>query len=284
MTKRQPVQRPIIERSVPLIDVSVNSNGDGRTVTAYAATFDEPYAVRDEHGDYDEVIARTAFNRAIGLGIERVGVLFNHGLTLYGTPSESFSKPLGSPQEIRAEKRGLLTVTRYNKTPLADEVLEMIRNGDIKAQSFRGAIVQTAPTVIRNGRQLVRRLELGLKEYGPAPFPVNVSAGILAVRSDHLARASTLIGKLRGVLPEAKILDVLEAISDDDFDIDAMLADLDVSTSGRDPGTTVPVPATSDTQEQPAATAPVDPGSSIEILEAELAALRARHKNQESNL
>lgn len=256
--------RPIIERSVPLIDLSVNSEGDGRTVTAYAATFDEAYAVSDQHGNYDEVISRTAFNRAIGLGISRVGVLYNHGLTLYGTPSEQFSKPLGSPVDIRAEKQGLLTVTRYNKTPLADEVLEMIRNGDITAQSFRGAIVQSAPTVMRAGRQLVRRLELGLKEYGPAPFPTNVSAGIVAVRS------------------------MLDDISD--ADLAAFVRErIRISTPPADPGTgdpgtglEPPADLQADTQPPPAEQAPVDPGPSVEFLEAELRAIRARHPHQEN--
>lgn len=254
--------RPMIERSVPLIDLTVNSDGDGRTVTAYAATFDEAYAVRDQHGDYDEVIDRRAFNRAIGLGINRVGVLYNHGMTIHGTPSEQFSKPLGSPVEIKAEKQGLLTVTRYNKTPLADEVLEMIRNGDITAQSFRGAIVQSAPTIIRGGRQLVRRLELGLKEYGPALFATNVSAGIVAVRS---------------------ITDTLDSISD--ADLAAIVRERIRISSPPAEGTgdngTADAPAVQeDTQvEPPAAEAPDDPGSSIELLEAELAALRARHKS-----
>lgn len=247
--------RPMIERSVPLIDLTVS----GRTVTAYAATFDEPYAVRDAHGDYDEVIARTAFNRTIGLGISRVGVLYNHGMTLFGTPSEQFSKPLGSPESITAEKRGLLTVTRYNKTPLADEVLEMINNGDITAQSFRGAIVQSAPTIMRGGRQLVRRLELGLKEYGPSPFPTNVSAEIVAVRS------------------------VLDDISD--ADLAAMVRERIRISSPPAEGTgdngTADAPAVQeDTQvEPPAAEAPDDPGSSVSFLEAVLAAARAHHQS-----
>jgi len=259
-------ERQMIERSVPLIDLEVAS--DGRTVTAYAATFDETYAVSDAHGNYDEVIDRRAFNKTLADGIARVGVLYNHGLTLYGTPSEQFSKPLGSPVEIKAEKLGLLTVTRYNKTPLADEVLEMIRNGDVRAQSFRGAIVQSAPTIMRAGRQLIRRLELGLKEYGPAPFPTNAAAGILAVRS---------------------ITDTLDSISDADLAalvrerirISSPAAD---GTGDPDTGETPAVDSQADTHEAPAADeAPVDTGPSPELLEAELAAWRARNKSQEDN-
>lgn len=262
-----PPVRPMIERSVPLIDLQT----DGRTVTAYAATFDEAYPVSDEHGVYDEIIHRSAFNRALSHGISRVGVLFNHGLTLYGTPSELFSMPLGSPVSIRAEKRGLLTVTRYNGNPLADQVLEMIRNGDVKAQSFRGAIINTAPPIIRNGRQLVRRLELGLKEYGPAPFPTNVAAEILAVRSEIAAR-------LADRLNDSQILDLLEALGDDEIDLDRLSAELDAAAAARTTGTGDPPPAADTQGPPPAEPAPVDPGSSVEIIEAELAAWRARHK------
>lgn len=250
--------RPMIERSVPLIDLSVNSEGDGRTVTAYAATFDEAYAVRDEHGDYDEIINRAAFNKTLSHGIDRVAVLYNHGMTLFRTPSERYSMPLGSPQEIRAEPRGLLTVTRYNKTPLADEVLEMIRNGDIKGQSFRGAIHASAPMVMRAGRQLVRRLEMGLKEYGPSPFVVNTGAQIMAVRS------------------------VLDDISDADL-VAAVRERIRIITPPADNGTgegtgeTPPAAQQEDTHEEPPAAEAPDPGPSVEFLEAELAAQRARH-------
>ena len=37
--------------------------------------------------------------------------------------------PIGVPVDIRAEARGLLTRTRYNETPLAEEILENIRAG-----------------------------------------------------------------------------------------------------------------------------------------------------------
>lgn len=177
--------RPMIERTVPLIDMEIERSGDGRTVTAYAATFDDPYPVRDADGDYDETIARTAFNRQLGRGLSRVQVLFNHGRTVSGTPSERYSMPLGTPLEITAEPRGLLTRTRYAKTELADEVLELIRAGAITAQSFRGPVYRTNPPTRDpvTGRTRLHRVELGLADYGPATFVVNHGAEILAVRS-----------------------------------------------------------------------------------------------------
>lgn len=179
---------PEIRRDCDLIDIEINRSGDGRTVTAYAATFDTPYEVRDADGHYDEVIDPKAFNRAVSRGGKDVQVVYNHAMTAWGTPSERYSMPLGTPLEIRAEPKGLLTVTRYAKTPLADEVLELIGAGAIRAQSFRGAVLQSAkPVAGPNGRPVIRRTGLGLKEYGPTLFPANNAAKVLAVRSNLLA-------------------------------------------------------------------------------------------------
>lgn len=176
-----------ISRSLPLLDISIQRGGDGRTVEAYAATFDTLYEVSDHEGHYDETIDRAAFNRVIRRGARGVQVLFNHGRTLHGTPSERYSQPLGVALELRAEPKGLLTVTRYSKTPLADETLELIRDGAITAQSFRGATLRSdRPKPGPNGRPVIVRRDLGLMEYGPAPFAINMAAGIVAVRSELL--------------------------------------------------------------------------------------------------
>lgn len=187
MARRSRDDYPIIERTTPLLDFEISRAGDGRTVTAYVATFDEPYPVVDQFGDYDEEIDPAAFNRELGRGISHVQVLYNHGLTIWGTPSEQFSKPVGKPLEIRPDGRGLLTVTRYNSTPLADEILEMYRSESIRTHSFRGRVYQSAPDVLRNGRAVKRRTQMGLKEYGPTPFPANDRAELVALRSTLLA-------------------------------------------------------------------------------------------------
>lgn len=178
------------ERVFALDDIQISRSGDGRTVEAYAATFDTPYEVRDQHGHYNEVINRAAFNRTLkGAGKDAVCV-YNHGMTLHGTPDGMASLPLGKPLEIRPDGRGLLTVTRYNKGPWADSVLESIRNGDIKAQSFRGGIYRSDPMgKVPRRRNLtdplptVTRHELGLTDYGPTPTAVNNDSAIVAVRS-----------------------------------------------------------------------------------------------------
>ncbi len=195
-------------RSYPLEDIRILSRAqgsefaDGRTVEAYAAVFDRKAEIRDGQGHYIEVIDRNSFNKAIqdakpqgSRQTWRTGVFYNHGMTIHGTPSDRGSMPIGSPIDIRSEPAGLLTVTRYNNNPLADEVLEAIRSGDITGQSFSGRIVRSDPTAGRRGYEpardgslpTVRRMELGLREYGPTPFPAYMDAAVVSVRSAIMA-------------------------------------------------------------------------------------------------
>lgn len=178
-----------IERSVPLTDFEIPRSGDGRTVHAYCATFKSQYYVNDVHGEYDEEIAPTAFNRELGRGFGHVAAVYHHGMTLFGTPATGdTTRPIGTPIDIRPDGKGLLTVTRYANTPLGEELLELIRSEALRFQSFRGPIYSTAPvTRSRSGNRLLVRTGLGLTEYGPTMFPINAEATMVAVRSTALA-------------------------------------------------------------------------------------------------
>ena len=181
-------------RTFPLEDIRINPDGDGRTVTAYAAVFDSPTPISDFEGDYIERIDPSAFNKAIKDAAHQgsrtgwlTSVLFNHGMTTYGTPSDRGSLPIGTPLDIRADARGLLTVTRYSRSTLADEVLESIKAGAITAQSFQGRFLRSdkkgpfRPDA--NGElTVVTRQEVTLKEYGPAVFAAYPDAEIIGVR------------------------------------------------------------------------------------------------------
>src|SRR5499427_5153612 len=54
----------LFSRSFRLDDISIKP-GDGRTVDAYAAVFNIPTQVRDQDGEYEEVIDPAAFNRTL---------------------------------------------------------------------------------------------------------------------------------------------------------------------------------------------------------------------------
>lgn len=187
-------------RTYELEDIHIvrTAQGDstGRLVEAYATAFNSPAEIHDAEGHYLEEIDPAAFNKTLAdisrsrAGFGKVKVMYNHGMTIHGTPSERGSMPIATTVDIRPEARGLLTLARYSATPFADEVLENIRNGSITAQSFTGRIVRSTPQLRRgeryrpSGGELtrVRRTELGLKEYGPTPFEAYSGAEILGVR------------------------------------------------------------------------------------------------------
>lgn len=192
-------------RAWNLDDIRIRSGGDGRTVEAYAAVFDTSTEVHDQDGHYSEVINPTAFNKTIADRGTRFGVLFNHGMTVWGTPAERYSLPIGTPVEVKADKRGLLTVTRYNNTPQADEVLEAINSGGITAYSFSGQFMRSDPA-LRRGQtyrpntsgtlRTVTRHEVAMREYGPATFAAYPDAAIVGVR------AQQMLGQLLSAPPE----------------------------------------------------------------------------------
>lgn len=203
-------QQPQYARSWDLDDIQIlrakDGHGDGRTVEAYAAVFDKSTEIRDKHGHYRERIARTAFNRQLGIGVDRVYVLYNHGLTMHGTPaSGEGSVPVGTPLSVTADGRGLRTVTRYNEGAFVDTILEAIRNDGIKGYSFRGGIFGSDPTRVpktRPGQPLpvVTRTQLGLMEYGPTPSPYYTEASIIALRAAIQDGTSDGIAALRQLL------------------------------------------------------------------------------------
>jgi len=167
------------------VEITRARTGDGRTVTAYAAVFGQEAEITDQHGHYVEELDRASFNKTLSeYRPGKVKCFYNHGYDLTGKPNMLGAVPLGSPVEApRVDGVGLVTVTRYNKSALADAVLEAIDNGDITGQSFRGRIFNSR-TIERGGRiPKIIRTELGLAEYGPTHSPAYTGAGILAVRS-----------------------------------------------------------------------------------------------------
>jgi hypothetical protein len=119
-------------------------------------------------------------------------VFYNHGMTLWGTPSEKHSFPVGVPLDISVDSHGLKTVTRYHRGEFCDQILEAIREGSIGGYSFTGDFKRSTPSVPRGGFRpnyrngelpLVRRLESTLVEYGPTPIPVYEGAQVTAMRA-----------------------------------------------------------------------------------------------------
>lgn len=217
-------------RSFPLEDISIRSGGDGRTVEAYAAVFGQEVPISDGDGRYMERIDAAAFNKTLADKGTRFSVLYNHGMTIYGTPSDRGAMPIGTPLEVRADSRGVLTVTRYNRNTLAEEALESIREGAITAQSFAGSFVRSDKAKPRGGFRadaqgnlpVVTRQEINMREYGPTPFPAYSEAAIVGVRA-ALADTDTMLLAL-----------ILENLADGDRALDPIVAALSKTDAALD--------------------------------------------------
>ena len=190
-------------RSFELDDLEIKRARNGRTVTAYAAVFDQPTEIRDVHGHYWEGIHRSSFNRTLSHGIGRVGVFYNHGYDLSGKQNGLLAVPFATPLEVKPDGKGLLTISRYNDGELADAVLAAWEGGQITGQSFRGTVYQTKKGAKRNGLPYLERTELGLKEYGPTHSPAYTGAGLVAIRSQEelTELIRSMISTMTGTLP-----------------------------------------------------------------------------------
>jgi phage head maturation protease len=194
----------LLTRSFPLSDVDIRrgkvtcescgQDATGRMVDHYVAPFGEQTEVHDGHGDYIEELDPAAFNKRLAdlsrssSGVRGVNVFYNHAKTLYDTPSEQWSVPVGHPAVLRADGRGLFGSTHYSRDESSERILQGVLDGNIAGHSFTGRIVRSNPDrVPRRARSgdlpLVRRLELGLTEYGPTPIPYYVGTQMVAARS-----------------------------------------------------------------------------------------------------
>jgi HK97 family phage prohead protease len=190
----------MIVRSMQLDDLEIKrgafscercgKDATGRMVDAYATVFNSSAEIADQHGHYHEVIDSAAFNMVLGRAkdMRNIGVYYHHGMTLHGTPSGEGAFPLGHPSAVRSDRHGLFTSTHYSTNDVGERALQLIKEGTLTGMSFQGRIYRSDPQRIpaqRRGGPLptVRRLQLGLREYGPTPSPAYAEAQVAAVRA-----------------------------------------------------------------------------------------------------
>lgn len=171
-------------RTFALEDVTIRSDGDGRTVEAYAAAFNVGAEIRDQDGHYIERIAPGSFAKTISERGTNFGVFYNHARTIYGTPDGALSVPIGVPLDVHEDARGVWTVTRYLDNPLADSVLDAVKQRAIRGQSFSGRFIKsTRSRAVRGQLPTITRNEVAMREYGPTVFPAYAEAEILGARN-----------------------------------------------------------------------------------------------------
>jgi HK97 family phage prohead protease len=234
-------------------EFAIRSGGDGRTVEGYAVVWDELAEVLDFEGHYMETFRKGSFGRFLK-SKRSLPVFFNHGMTMYRTPSTRFEVPIGRSVELTENKRGLFTVSRYAKTEAADEVLQLINDDVVRAQSVQfkrtpsgGGTRRTERADKKSGLDLVERLDVQPVEFGPTPAPAYHGAALTKVRTSFLAE------QISGLSAEER----------------AELAELIRSASDADPST----PAVDEPETEPAGSDPA-----LDPLALRHAQLRTRQK------
>jgi len=181
--RRAPAETRDVEVPFTLVR-STDSDNDGQTFEGYAAVFNSRTHIRDEDGEYDEVIAPGAFKRSIDRSTPVL--MFNHGKhPLLG------SMPLGKITELREDARGLYVKARLTDNWLIQPVRDAIRDEAVTGMSFRFEVVKDQVTGV--GPQKLRTLkEVKVPELGPVVMPAYSDTSAM-VRSSmrSLAQFST---------------------------------------------------------------------------------------------
>jgi HK97 family phage prohead protease len=180
-------------RTFQIEDMTVRSDGSGRVVESYFAVFAPVRSeVMDQDGHYLEENSPRLFTKTLAERGLNIPVFYNHARTLDGTPAGELSVPIGTPLEIRADERGVFNAVRYLDNPLADSILDGIRNRAINGMSYSGRFVKSMkswPSGRGRGKlPLIQRQEAAIREFGPTAVPQFPEAAILGTRAQQVLR------------------------------------------------------------------------------------------------
>lgn len=143
---------------------------DGRigTLVGYAALFNTDTVIDSWEGRFVERIAPKAFARTLEQRGDKVKVLFNHGFD----PSIG-DKPLGKPEVMREDRKGLWVEVPLDDTSYNRDLVASLRSGALDGQSFRFSVKAEKWDDPTDAKSLpVRTIrEVELYEFGPVTFP-----------------------------------------------------------------------------------------------------------------
>ncbi|WP_406730900.1 HK97 family phage prohead protease [Streptomyces sp. NBC_01794] len=199
-----------LERSAPFQFQRADDEpeGDGRSLTGYAAVFGEDTEIDSWEGRFVETIRKGAFRKTIR---ESTPVMqFDHGHhPLIG------SIPIGSIEDLREDDQGLYVEARLSENWLIEPVREAIAQQTVNGMSFRFEVVRDewrdgAGKLVKadelmdllwmpGDRGPLRRelIELKCRELGPVVFPAYAGTAVSVrgrgmaaelVRSDDMTR------------------------------------------------------------------------------------------------
>jgi HK97 family phage prohead protease len=183
------VDLPTGEVAFRKADEGGDSDGRIGTLVGYAAVFNTDTVIDSWEGKFVERIAPRAFARTLEQRGDRVKVLFNHGFD----PSVG-DKPLGKPETMREDRKGLYVEVPIDDTSYGRDLVASLRSGALDGMSFRFSVKAEKWDDPTEAKALpVRTIrEVELFEFGPVTFPAYeaTTAGVRS-RDAYLAWRST---------------------------------------------------------------------------------------------
>lgn len=192
-----------LTRSVPFEIERAEEDGDGLTLTGYAAVFDSPTRIDSWEGKFDEKIQRGAFAETLKRRTPKLQ--FDHGAhPLIG------SIPLGNFKRVKEDERGLWVEAKLHDNWLIQPVRDAIASGSVDGMSFRFRALSEEWD--ESGDIPVRTLtNVELLEAGPVVWPAYDSTSV-GVRSADLAHLFDLSEPERVALARALVIGSAEAV------------------------------------------------------------------------
>lgn len=138
---------------------------DGRTLTGYAAVFNQPVQIDSLQGSFMETWAPGSFTKTLRERGDLVQVQLNHGA--------DGGMPLGKPTLLQEDDYGLRFEVPFYESVRNNEILAAV-----KARALRGVSIQFMPTRIEWNKDRTERTikEAALYEFGPVTFPAQPAA------------------------------------------------------------------------------------------------------------
>lgn len=143
------------------MEYRASEEGSGRMVEGYAALYEQ---TTNELFGFSEVIERGAFDNA---DLSDVRALFNHD------PNQILARTASGTLKIWTDERGLKFSFEMPETTLGNDLLVMMKRGDISQSSFAFDKVEDEWEKRQDGRPLRRIRSIGLLyDVAPVTYPV----------------------------------------------------------------------------------------------------------------
>lgn len=200
-----------MQQPAPYVDREAERSGV--IVNGYALTWSPTPVVSKNGTPYFQQFSRDAFDEQLEFchitqSYRGIACLFGHGTDEDGRPVDVFSRSLGEIVEIIADDTGLLTRVAYVDSVLADEVLRMLAQGEVTAQSMRATIYEPAdPDAEATEYGLVTIRRARLKEFGPNLDPHDPGAKVLDIAGIKPRRRATWVDEVDTLVGKAEALD-----------------------------------------------------------------------------